>query len=79
MQVAPPFAGTDRIRRSETPSGRAVHVVHWGDYAKLLAAYVALEAFLGANDLRVAERWEVYGDWSQDAAKLRTDVYGRLL
>jgi effector-binding domain-containing protein len=65
-----------RIRRSETPSGKAAHVIHYGPYAELSKAYDAMKAFSAEHRLVEGVHWEVYGDWDDDPAKLRTDVYG---
>jgi len=73
------FAGfTERgaVRRMATPAGQAATTAHYGDYSGLGAAYTALEewcARTGRNPVGV--NWEVYGDWTEDPARLRTDVY----
>jgi effector-binding domain-containing protein len=77
VQVSEAVAGAaDRVRRSETPSGQALHVVHYGPYADLGKAHDALQAFRAEHQLVEGVQWEVYGDWDDDPAKLRTDVYG---
>lgn len=67
---------TDVVKRSQTPAGTVVTVTHFGDYADLAAAYTALEQYCAANDCaRAPTSWEVYGDWSENPAERRTDVY----
>jgi effector-binding domain-containing protein len=61
---------------SETPAGRVVSTVHWGDYAGLPNAHMALHAWCDANGReRAGPNWEIYGDWSDDPTKVRTDVF----
>jgi effector-binding domain-containing protein len=49
---------------------------HFGDYAKMAPAYAALEQWWTRNGRRPAGvSWEVYGDWDDDPAKVRTDIY----
>jgi hypothetical protein len=38
-------------------------------------AYDAIKAFCDTQRMVAGVHWEVYGDWSEDPAKLRTDVY----
>jgi len=77
IQVAGAVAdAAGRVRRSETPSGTAAHVIHYGPYAELGKAYEAMKAFSKEHRLIEGVHWEVYGDWDDDPAKLRTDVYG---
>lgn len=76
VQVSGPFADAGAVRCSSTPSGRAVSTVHMGDYAKLGAATDALLAHCRAHGLvATGPGWEVYGDWSEDPAEQRTDVF----
>ena len=49
---------------------------HFGDYAQMAPAYAALEQWWTRNGRRPAGvSWEVYGDWDDDPAKVRTDIY----
>jgi len=49
---------------------------HWGAYSEMAPAYAALEQWCRAHGRRQAGlSWEVYGDWSDDPAQLRTDSY----
>jgi effector-binding domain-containing protein len=63
------------VTAAATPAGRAAVTAHWGPYDRLGDAYAALAAWLAARGLASRLQWEVYGDWSDDPAKLRTDVY----
>jgi hypothetical protein len=70
------FTGRGEIRRTATPSGEVATVAHYGEYSDMAGAYAALERWCQDNGCRPAGvNWEVYGDWDDDPAKRRTDVY----
>ena len=70
------FAASGNVRPSLTPAGEAVTAAHYGDYAQLGGAYAALEAWCTERGRTASGvSWEVYGDWFDDWAKVRTDVY----
>jgi hypothetical protein len=70
---------TDEVREVWTPAGLAATVTHEGDYARIGMSYDALDAWCRANrQPRTGVSWEVYGDWQEDPALLRTDIF-RLL
>ena len=70
------FADHGPVRRSATPDGEVATTTHLGDYSGMAPAYAALEEWCSANGRRPsAISWEVYGDWEEDPAKLRTDIY----
>jgi predicted transcriptional regulator YdeE len=76
VEVPDGFAGRGTVRRVDTPGGEVAVAAHYGDYADLSAAYAALEQWCTANGRHQAgPRWEVYGDWDDDPARRRTDVY----
>jgi len=75
VQVSGPFADSGRVRRSETPAGKAAHATHLGPYNEMGKAYDAIKAFCEKHGLAAGVHWEVYGDWSDDPTKLQTDVY----
>jgi effector-binding domain-containing protein len=69
---------TDRgdVRHASTPSGEMATVAHYGEYSGLAAAYTALDQWCAGQGRRPAGvNWEVYGDWDDDPAKRRTDVF----
>lgn len=70
-------AGTDPdIRLAQIPAGRAATAPHFGDYGAMRPTYVAIEAYVAANNLKRIDRsLELYGDWYDDPAKVRTDIY----
>jgi effector-binding domain-containing protein len=64
------------VGRITTPAGEVATVAHFGEYSDMGGAYAALDQWCTANDRRQAGvNWEVYGDWDDDPAKRRTDVY----
>ena len=71
-----PFARTGDVEYLATPAGDAASATHWGDYSGLGAAHNAITSWVNANGRALAgPRWEVYGHWSDDPAKVRTDVF----
>ena len=76
VQVATPFTDRDEVVATRTPVGRAAHAVHYGDFAGLPAVHDAIRRWCHANALApTGDNWEVYGDWDEDPAKRRCDVY----
>jgi effector-binding domain-containing protein len=70
------FPERGEIRATSTPSGEVATVAHYGEYSDMAGAYGALEQWCSDNGRRSAGlNWEVYGDWEDDPAKRRTDVY----
>ena len=76
VEVQDDVPGGTRVVMSATPAGRAATTVHWGSYDGLKAASAAVVEWCSANGHALAgESWEVYGDWSDDPEKVRTDVF----
>jgi effector-binding domain-containing protein len=74
--VKVPFRGHDPLIATQTPAGTAAHVTHWGDYSRLGDAHDAVLSWRTEQGKTLAgPRWEVYGHWSNDPAKVRTDIY----
>jgi effector-binding domain-containing protein len=70
------FAGRGEIRRTSTPSGEVATTAHHGEYSDLALAYAALERWCRESGRRPAGvSWEVYGDWDDNPARRRTDVF----
>ena len=70
------FTGHGEIRRTSTPAGEVATAAHYGEYSDMAGAYAALEQWWTGNGRRPAGvSWEVYGDWEDDPAKRRTDIY----
>ena len=76
VQVAATFEGKGEIVCLQTPEGRAAHAVHYGEYHDLPKVHQAVTAWCRSNGHAAAGvGWEVYGDWQDDPAERRTDVY----
>jgi effector-binding domain-containing protein len=70
------FAGHGEVRPMSTPSGEVAVTAHYGEYSQMGSAYAALDRWCTGNGRRPSGvNWEVYGDWADDPAKRRTDVY----
>ena len=69
-----PVAG--EVRPTATPSGEVATIAHFGEYSEMDPAYAALERWCADNERhKTGVSWEVYGDWEDDPAKRRTDIY----
>ncbi len=76
VHVFGPFQSTDVVQPLSSPGGEVATTVHWGDYSQMHGAYAALERWCAANHRKASGvTWEVYGDWNDDPAQVRTDVY----
>ena len=76
VEVFSAFEERGEVRHVSTPTGEAVAAAHFGEYSAMGGAYAALDEWCAANDRHPAGvNWEVYGDWDDDPAKRRTDVY----
>jgi effector-binding domain-containing protein len=77
VRLSRPFDGADvEVKAAETPAGEVVHAIYFGDYGKMKPAHDAAHAEAARLGRRITgASWEVYGDWSDDPEKLRTDIY----
>jgi hypothetical protein len=63
-----------------TPQGTVATTVYMGPYDQMKPAHAAIHAWARENGRQFAgTSWEVYGHWSDDPAKLRTDIFYLLL
>jgi hypothetical protein len=70
------FADRGEVGHTSTPAGEVATVAHYGEYSDMAAAYAALDQWCAGQGRRPAGvNWEVYGDWSDDPARRRTDVF----
>ena len=70
------FSPDGSIVYAELPIGQVATATHWGDYARLGETHKAVIDWCKANNRkRTGTRWEIYGHWYDDPAKIRTDVY----
>jgi len=75
VQVMRPFAGEGEVIFTETPAGEVAMTTHTGSYGKLASAHDAIHAWRAATGRAFGGcSWEIYGDWTDDEAKLETHV-----
>jgi effector-binding domain-containing protein len=75
VEVVRAFEPEGEVRAVETPAGEAAVAVHVGPYDGMKEAHDAIHAWCAANNRAIAEKsWEIYGDWSDDPAKLETTI-----
>jgi effector-binding domain-containing protein len=75
VEAAGPFPAAGDVVPSELPGGRVVVAVHHGSYHELRTTHDAVHRWCTAQGLALAgPRWEVYGDWHEDVARLETEV-----
>jgi effector-binding domain-containing protein len=80
VEVLSGFTESDPVRRVETPAGEVAATAHFGEYSALGGAYAALDQWCAASGRHsTGVNWEVYGDWDENPARLRTDVYTLLV
>jgi len=76
VQVVSRFEPIGKVVCSETPNGTAATIVHIGPYDRMRESYQALDAWRQEHGHRqTGTSWEIYGHWSDDSAKLRTDLF----
>jgi effector-binding domain-containing protein len=76
VQVSAPFDSDGTVICSATPEGAVATCTHQGEYEKLAAAHKAIMQWCRENGHALAgPAWEIYGDWADDPAQRRTDVF----
>ena len=69
----------DGLLRSQLPAGPAATTVHRGSYDGLGEAHAAVKAWCDEQGLeRTGVRWEVYGHWYDEPAKVETEIFYQL-
>jgi len=75
VQVTRAFDPTETVVCSATPAGTVARTAHFGPYSQLRPAHRAVRDWCKQSNREIAlPFWEIYGDWFDDPAKLRTDV-----
>jgi effector-binding domain-containing protein len=70
------FVAIGGVQPTELPVGTVAMATHWGSYGRLGAAHHAVVEWCQRHQRSLAgPRWEVYGHWTEDEARLRTDVF----
>jgi effector-binding domain-containing protein len=71
-----PFEPVGNVKPTLLPAGVVATTTHWGHYAQLGAAHDAVVGWCHAHGHhRAGPRWEVYGHWTDDETRRRTDVF----
>ena len=74
--LSAPFENGGGLTCSATPAGPVATVAHFGPHNEMHKGYDALFKWCNEHGRILAGPfWEIYGDWEDDPAKLRTDVY----
>src|SRR5262249_8364587 len=75
VQVIRPFQDAGEVVCTQTPAGEVAMTTHIGSYGRLAGAHEAINSWRAANSRAFgACSWEIYGDWTDDEAKLATQV-----
>ena len=75
VEVVRSFSGEGEVQCVTTPAGEAAVVVHRGPYEQMRAAHQALHQWCAANRRTIGgHSLEIYGDWSDDPARLETTI-----
>ena len=76
VQVPAVTEAADGFVPSATPAGRCAHATFYGDYAGIPGVHQAIHQWCAEQNLVLAGPcWEIYGDWHDDPARRRTDMY----
>ena len=74
--IRAPFTTVGNVEPTPLPVGEVATTTHWGSYAKRHAPHDAIIRWCREHGrTRAGPRWEVYGHWTADEAKVRTDVF----
>lgn len=76
VELDQPAEFDEPVIRSTLPAGDVVMTVHQGPFEGLGAGHDAILRWCGEQGLhRAGPRWEIYGHWYEDPAKLQTEIY----
>jgi hypothetical protein len=75
VEVVRAFEPEGEVHAVETTAGEAAVGVHVGSYDRMKENHDAIHAWCAANSRAFSGKsWEIYGDWSDDPAKLETTI-----
>ena len=75
VEVVRAFEPEGEVRPVETPAGEAAVAVHVGSYDSIKETHGAVHAWAAANSRAFAGKsWEIYGDPSDDPAKIEITI-----
>ena len=76
VEVPDGFTPEGEILLIAAPSGEVATATHLGEYSEMKPAYTAIERWFAESRRQpTGVSWEVYGDWSDDPAQRRTDIF----
>jgi effector-binding domain-containing protein len=75
VEVTRSFAAVGEVHATETPAGEVAMAVHRGAYERLPETHDAVQHWVRTQNRSFGgHSWEIYGDWSDDVARLETTV-----
>ncbi|HYV66532.1 MAG TPA: GyrI-like domain-containing protein [Myxococcales bacterium] len=75
VEVVREFSPSGEVKPVSTPAGEVAAATHIGPYDRLRQTQDAIHAWAAANNRPLAGKsWEIYGDWTNDPAKLETTI-----
>src|SRR5215472_7045938 len=75
VQVTRAFPQSGEVFATETPAGKVASALHVGPYERMGETHEAIQSWARANRTTLANKsWEIYGDWTDDPAKLETQI-----
>src|SRR5437764_15169138 len=75
VEVVRAFEPEGEVRAVETPAGEAAVTVHVGPYERMKETHDAIHAWRAANHREFAGKsWEIYGDPSDEPAKIEVTI-----
>jgi len=75
VEVSRPFEPSGEITIARTPAGKVASAIHRGPYDRMRETHEGIHSWAAANKLTFAgQSWEIYGDWTDDSAKLETEI-----
>lgn len=76
IETAGKFEPIGEVVYCETPSGMTATVAHIGPYQQLGVSHDAIGDWSRQNGHHLTGIcWEIYGDWNENPAELRTDIF----
>ena len=75
VEVVRSFATSGGVYLTETPAGKVAAALHVGPYDRIGKTHEAIHAWAATSHQSFAGKsWEIYGDWTDDPAKLETRI-----
>ncbi|HEY4178270.1 MAG TPA: GyrI-like domain-containing protein [Kofleriaceae bacterium] len=75
VEIVRAFAGNGEVQPAEAPAGEIAMLVSRGSYDNIPRAHAELDAWFATSGReRAGVSWEIYGDWSDNPAKLEVTI-----